>query len=253
MPHKSKTRHLLRCLLDPRYLHAPLILPQNPLPAILSNSILLATLTFVLMMPPSPSLVVPTSGQEASSESTTKANPSKSTKSFSGTYTTEGLATIRTLTRKLRNQRHRHQSERRRLLKFLARFKGWSKRGLHSVDILTTASRQSGVPAELLIAMASTESTGNPGAESDAGAIGLLQVMPFWVKEFPFLQSKQDLFDPRLNARAGIAILQQYCTNAGSLGHCLAKYHGGPTFRHQDAKSYVARILRGTESQASGD
>lgn len=64
------------------------------------------------------------------------------------------------------------------------------------------------------------------------GAIGLQQIMPFWVDHIPFLNSIEDLYDPAMNIRASAYILSHYRELCGdSVESMAACYHGGPGAR----------------------
>lgn len=63
-------------------------------------------------------------------------------------------------------------------------------------------SAETGVPVEMLLALMDIESDGNPKARSVAGAMGLMQVMPF------NFQPGEDPWDPETNIRAGARVLK---------------------------------------------
>jgi len=86
------------------------------------------------------------------------------------------------------------------------------------------ASAQTGVPASLLVATAYQESRMDPAARSEAGAEGLLQLMPQTVRE---LRLAGD--DPALNVLAGARYLRQLLDRFGSVDLALAAYNAGPT------------------------
>lgn len=84
----------------------------------------------------------------------------------------------------------------------------------------------------LLAVVGRFESGYNASAVSDMGAIGIQQIMPFWVKFIPFLNSVVDLYDPALNIRASAYILSHYRELCGdSVESMAACYHGGPGAR----------------------
>lgn len=103
--------------------------------------------------------------------------------------------------------------------------------GATHADILAkaflAASINEGVSVLLLLAIAEEESSFNQFAISDKNAIGIMQIMPFWVDELEFLSSKGDLFTPELNIRAGARIFKHYLTRCGTLSAALRCYHGG--------------------------
>jgi soluble lytic murein transglycosylase-like protein len=78
---------------------------------------------------------------------------------------------------------------------------------------------------ELVLAVINVESNFNRWAISYAGARGLMQVMPFWLKEIP--QAGDNLFDIRTNLRFGCTILKHYLDKEkGDLQRALARYNG---------------------------
>jgi soluble lytic murein transglycosylase-like protein len=67
-----------------------------------------------------------------------------------------------------------------------------------------TAAAAVGIPAELFFGLIRTESNWNPGAQSGAGAVGLTQVMPWWLKTLGM--TIDQLWDPVQNLTAGAKI-----------------------------------------------
>lgn len=81
------------------------------------------------------------------------------------------------------------------------------------------------LPPELVLAVIEVESNFDRWAISTAGAQGLMQVMPFWLKEIG--RPQDDLFEARTNLRLGCTILRYYIDKArGDLTHALARYNG---------------------------
>lgn len=77
----------------------------------------------------------------------------------------------------------------------------------------------------LVMAVIDVESNFNPYAISSAGARGLMQVMPFWLKEIG--KPGDSLFDIRTNLRFGCTILKHYLKKEkGNLTSALARYNG---------------------------
>ena len=72
--------------------------------------------------------------------------------------------------------------------------------------ILLTASK-TGEDPDLLLAVIDKESNFNPYALSTTGAIGYMQVMPFWLKQ---LNLSRSLWDIETNLMAGATILKHY-------------------------------------------
>ena len=78
---------------------------------------------------------------------------------------------------------------------------------------------------ELVLAVIDVESNFNRFAISKAGAQGLMQVMPFWLKEIG--KPDDNLFNVRTNLRMGCTILKYYLKKEkGDLTRALARYNG---------------------------
>ena len=88
----------------------------------------------------------------------------------------------------------------------------------------TAASRETGIPLSLLVAVAYVESNMDPDARSHAGAEGLLQLMPATAREL-----RADATVPDQNVRAGARYLDQMLERfGGDLELALAAYNAGP-------------------------
>ncbi len=86
-------------------------------------------------------------------------------------------------------------------------------------------ARLANLPPELVLALIQVESTFNPDAISSAGAIGLMQIMPFWVSELGL--PIDDLTHPPRNLRYGCTILAHYLAiEQGDFSRALARYNG---------------------------
>jgi soluble lytic murein transglycosylase-like protein len=86
------------------------------------------------------------------------------------------------------------------------------------------ASR-AGLYPELVLAVIDVESNFNQFAISHAGAMGLMQVMPFWLKEIG--HPEDNLFNLQTNLRMGCTILRYYLDKEkGDLTQALARYNG---------------------------
>ncbi|HSC14647.1 MAG TPA: lytic transglycosylase domain-containing protein [Gammaproteobacteria bacterium] len=97
------------------------------------------------------------------------------------------------------------------------------------LHILKTVHRQAtlaGVEPELVLAVIDVESDFDRFAISTATALGLMQVMPFWVPELGY-QDKNQLFDVEINVLLGCRILKYYLDmERGDLVKGLARYNG---------------------------
>ncbi|MDR5898828.1 lytic transglycosylase domain-containing protein [Halomonas vilamensis] len=94
------------------------------------------------------------------------------------------------------------------------------------------------LPPTLVLALIQVESGFDANAVSSAGAVGLMQIMPFWIDELGV--PADDLKDPWRNLRYGCTILAHYLAiEKGDFTRALARYNGslGETW-------YPERVLR---------
>jgi soluble lytic murein transglycosylase-like protein len=81
------------------------------------------------------------------------------------------------------------------------------------------------IPPGLVMAIIDIESSFNRYAVSDAGAVGLMQVMPFWPESLGM--RRHQLIRAPENIRMGCAILRAYLKRENSnIAHALARYNG---------------------------
>lgn len=84
---------------------------------------------------------------------------------------------------------------------------------------------QAEIPPELVIALIDIESRFDHYAISKAGAQGLMQIMPFWLKEIG--HPNDNLMDIDTNLRMGCTILKYYLDiEKGNIRRALARYNG---------------------------
>ena len=84
---------------------------------------------------------------------------------------------------------------------------------------------RAGLDPHLVLAVIDVESKFRKYAVSSAGARGLMQVMPFWVKEIG--EPGHNLFHERTNLRYGCTILRHYLDRErGNMANALARYNG---------------------------
>lgn len=86
-------------------------------------------------------------------------------------------------------------------------------------------ARRAKLHPELVLSVIDVESNFNRFAISKAGAMGLMQVMPFWLKEIG--RPGDNLFSIRTNLRMGCTILKYYLDKEkGNLTRALMRYNG---------------------------
>jgi soluble lytic murein transglycosylase-like protein len=86
-------------------------------------------------------------------------------------------------------------------------------------------ARRADLPPELVLAVIEVESNFSQYAISVAGARGLMQVMPFWLKEIG--KPGDSLFRIQTNLRFGCTILKYYLQKEkGNLHAALKRYNG---------------------------
>jgi len=94
--------------------------------------------------------------------------------------------------------------------------------------LLRTIHREAtaaGVKPELVLAVIETESHFDRFAISPVGAMGIMQIMPFWKNEIG--RPEDNLIDAATNLRYGCIILKHYIDIAdGRLAEALARYNG---------------------------
>jgi soluble lytic murein transglycosylase-like protein len=110
--------------------------------------------------------------------------------------------------------------------------------------ILKTVHQQAiraNLPPELVLAVIDIESDFDRFAISSASALGLMQVMPFWVKELGH-EDKNLLFEVEFNLLLGCHILKYYLDmEHGDLVQGLARYNGS-TGRRWYADRVIERL-----------
>ncbi len=108
------------------------------------------------------------------------------------------------------------------------------------------AANDVNLPLAMLVAVAQVESRFQPAAVSDAGALGLLQVMPTTAR---LLELDADV--PESNVLAGARYLRRLLDRFQSTDFALAAYNAGPTAVAQAGGAptaatvtYVANVTR---------
>ncbi len=115
-------------------------------------------------------------------------------------------------------------------------------------DFVLEGSRRFNIPEPLIRAVMAVESANNPTAISEAGAQGLMQLMPATAAEM----GVQEVFDPRQNILGGVRYLRTLANIfSGDLVLTLAAYNAGhqTVFRYMgippidETQQYVRRVL----------
>ncbi|MGL4773187.1 MAG: lytic transglycosylase domain-containing protein [Clostridium sp.] len=121
-------------------------------------------------------------------------------------------------------------------------------------------SKEYDVDPKLVLAVIKTESNFNPNTKSSAGAMGLMQLMPFNCDAF----GVKNPYDIDENIRGGIAHLKEYLDKYnGNVEMALMAYNGGPTRMAQrgvtspehiykmpkETQNYVPKVLKNYEQE----
>lgn len=127
---------------------------------------------------------------------------------------------------------------------------------LNSVYCETHRQDASALPPGLVLAVIDVESRFNRWAVSSAGAVGLMQVMPFWPERLGM--RRYELVHDNPNIRMGCAILRFYLqAEHNNYARALARYNGS-VGRHDYSDLVLTRWNRWTgaddlgQPQASG-
>ena len=97
-----------------------------------------------------------------------------------------------------------------------------------------------GLDPLLIVAVIAVESRFNPIAESDAGAQGLMQVIPGYHKDRMEAAGVDSMLDPHDNIRLGAQILKEYIRRGGNEVAGLQIYNGAVA---DATNAYAGRVL----------
>ncbi|WP_445363241.1 lytic transglycosylase domain-containing protein [Microbulbifer sp. ANSA003] len=119
----------------------------------------------------------------------------------------------------------------------LSRYIKDPKRRMHVLKAVHREATRAGLSPEIVLAVIQIESAFDPYAISRVGALGMMQVMPFWKNEIG--RPDDNLIDMDTNLRYGCTILKHYIKKAkGNLANALA-YYNGSYGRH----TYSSKVL----------
>jgi soluble lytic murein transglycosylase-like protein len=165
-------------------------------------------------------------------------------------YVYQGMKQERDLYRKVYSTCVEKDSQKEILAKYLVEHAPHITRAYASTlaDAYIEAGKEYQVSPWLLVSISIPESNLNSMAISEAGAVGIMQIMPkYWVGIVPFLESEDDLYNTRTNIRAGAYIIRYYISTCGGLKEGISCYHGGPRSLQApraSTVSYVQTVLR---------
>lgn len=114
--------------------------------------------------------------------------------------------------------------------------------------LIKQAAQTNGINEHLFDALVQAESSYNPLAKSDAGAMGLSQLMPGTAEAM----GVSNPFDPAQNLAGGAKYLSSLIERFGTAELALAAYNAGPTAvakaggvpQNGQTPAYVARVMK---------
>ena len=96
---------------------------------------------------------------------------------------------------------------------------------LRLLKLIHAEASRAQVPPQLVLALIQVESKFDPYAVSNAGAVGLMQIMPFWLKLIG--RTDDSLVHAQTNLRMGCTILKYYLQRShGDIREALQRYNG---------------------------
>jgi len=108
------------------------------------------------------------------------------------------------------------------------------------VDAAYSEGGSNGVDPLLIIAVIGVESRFNPIAQSDGGAMGLMQVIPRYHGDKFDAASGESVLDPRTNIHVGARVLKEYIRRGGTEMAGLQLYNGA---FDDESSAYAHKVL----------
>lgn len=108
------------------------------------------------------------------------------------------------------------------------------------VDMAFAEARRRRLDPLLIVAVMAVESRFNPVAQSDAGATGLMQVIPHFHQEKFSATGGKSAFDPRTNIEVGVQVLKEYIVRGGNEAAGLQLYNGASG---DPSNAYANKVL----------
>jgi soluble lytic murein transglycosylase len=104
---------------------------------------------------------------------------------------------------------------------------------MHLASVIVNEAHRAGLPPKFVLAVIEVESSGRQDAVSEAGALGLMQIMPATGEfvagriDVPW-RGRESLFDPVINVRLGVNYLEGLIERYANVRIALAAYNAGP-------------------------
>ena len=112
-------------------------------------------------------------------------------------------------------------------------------------EVAESIGRERRIDPLLILAIIGVESSFNPFAESAMGARGLMQVIPrFHMDKVPSGTSSHKWFDPAVNIRVGVRVLEDAIRRRGDLTAGLQSYSGSTSAEGSYADKVLAEKAR---------
>jgi soluble lytic murein transglycosylase-like protein len=108
------------------------------------------------------------------------------------------------------------------------------------VDAAYAEAGRNGLDPLLVIAVIAVESRFNPIAQSDGGALGLMQVIPRYHADKFDAAGGESMLDPRVNIQVGVAVLKEYIRRGGTEIAGLQLYNGAI---EDETSAYAHKVL----------